>query len=78
MSRGLDSSPSVHDASAERASSCASLKGTLVTSYIAKEEHLTLAETLQKGYIVCWFVSIVSVFLAIPGPGLWSWKVLEF
>ena len=40
MSCGLDSSPSVRDASAETPSSSASLKETLVLSYMAKEETL--------------------------------------
>ena len=39
-SRGVDSSPSVRDASAETPSSSASLKETLVSSYMAKEETL--------------------------------------
>ena len=39
-SRGVDSSPSVRDASAETPSSSASLKETLVSSYVAKEETL--------------------------------------
>ena len=39
-SRGLDSSPSVCDASAETPSSSASLKERLVSSYMAKEETL--------------------------------------
>ena len=40
MSCGLDSSPSMHDASVETPSSSASLKETLVSSYMAKEETL--------------------------------------
>ena len=40
MSCGLDSSPSVRDASAETPSSSASLKGRLVSSHMAKEETL--------------------------------------
>ena len=74
MSRGLVSSPLVHDASAETASSCASLKEMLVTCYIAKEETLNSCRNIAER-LVCWFVAIVSVFLAIPGPGLYM--VLE-
>ena len=40
MSCGLHSSPSVRDASAETSSSSASLKETLVSSYMAKDETL--------------------------------------
>ena len=40
MSCDLDSSPSVRDASAETPSSSASLKKTLISSYMAKEETL--------------------------------------
>ena len=74
MSRGLDSSPLVHGASAETASSCASLKETLVTSYIAKEETLyscrNIAERLH---------SLLICFNCFSFPGYsWSWiMVLE-
>ena len=40
MSCGLHSSPSVRDASAETSSSSASVKETLVSSYMAKDETL--------------------------------------
>ena len=40
MSCGLHSSPSVRDTSAETSSSSASLKETLVSSYMAKDETL--------------------------------------
>ena len=40
MSCGLDNSSSVRDASVETPSSSASLKETLVSSYMAKEETL--------------------------------------
>ena len=72
MSCGLVSSPLVHDASAETASSCASRKETLVTCYIAKEETLNscrnIAERLHSLLVCC-------NCLCFPGPGLYM--VLE-
>ena len=71
MSRGLDSSPLVHGASAETASSCASLEETLVTSYIAKEETLCSCRNIAE--------RLHSLLVCFSFPGYsWSWiMVLE-
>ena len=62
MSCGLDSSPSMHDASVETPSSSASLKETLVSSYMAKEETLKALirwtlHTVEKQLKTCQLVA---------------------
>ena len=77
MSCGLVSSPLVHDASAETASSCASRKETLVTCYIAKEETLNSCRNIaERLHSLLQLFMFSWLFLVLDY--IWSWKVLEF